>query len=587
MWPTLKPWLAPLRTQLALTAMTASMVGVAVAFQPLLVRWIIDDGLLRPVQGTIEEIRAERLQATLMWVGIFLGVSLARIAVWSIGYKRLIGAMEKLQSGLRTDLFRHLQRLCLRYHDRTTSGEAFNAIMGSPISTVKQFVSEWSLTVPYQVVAGVVAVTALAFADPWLTALSVLLALGVAVSTRGSQRALRERSRRYMAEESRVSRGIADLLHGLRETKLQAREHEAEMVVERSLGDLHAQGRDLALEQHRYHVRPEAVRYVAQAVLFAVGGWRCVNGDLPVGAFVAFVMVFDTLMQPLLTALRLGLMMANARSASERIAAILAERATTPESEHPQPMRPASATVPAIAFRNVAFAYDPTRPVLTNLNLSIAAGTSVALVGASGSGKSTLVALMLRLYDLDQGTLRINGVDVREYRLHALRSAFAVVPQQPFIFARSLRDNLLVAAPGADDQTLWAALTAARLDTVVRELPQGLDSELGEGGCTLSGGQRQRLAIARALLTKAPFLILDEATSALDNTSERAVQEALATAMAGRTAIVIAHRLSTVRQVDRIVVLDDGAVVQDGSYDELAATPGHFQRLLHAAAHAA
>lgn len=582
LWSTLRPWLLPLRGRLLVAGLCAALVGVAVAAQPLLVRWIIDDGLLRPVVGDVATIHAERLQATLGWTALFLVVSLFRISLWSAGYRRLITAVEDLQRRLRSDLFRHQQRLCLRYHDRTASGETFNAIMGSPVATVKQFCTEWALTIPYQVVAGVVAVTALAFADPGLTVLSVVLALGVAWSTRGSQRAVRSRAQAYLAEESKVSRHIADLLHGLRETKLHAREAEAERAIERSLGDLHAQSRDLALEQHRYHVRPEAVRYIATAVLYAVGGWRCVHGDLGVGAFVAFIMVFDTLMQPLLTALRLGLLMAQARSAAERIAAIFAVRSSTHDDPAPLPWRPPTAAEPAIVFRGVTFGYAPDRRVLDSFDLTVPTGCSIALVGASGSGKSTLVALMLRLYDVDGGQVLISGHDVRRYALSDLRSAFAVVPQQPFIFARSIRENLVIAAPDADDATLWQALTDARLDDVVRALPRGLDSELGEGGCTWSGGQRQRLAIARALLTRAPFLILDEATAALDNHSERAVQAALATAMRGRTTIIIAHRLSTVRQADAIVVLAGGQVVQQGSYDALATAAGPFRDLLAA-----
>jgi ATP-binding cassette subfamily B protein len=234
-----------------------------------------------------------------------------------------------------------------------------------------------------------------------------------------------------------------------------------------------------------------------------------------------------------------------------------------------------------LQFDNVHFTY-PTRPdhaALHGVTLDIAPGETVAVVGPSGAGKSTLIQLALRFYDPDAGVVRLNGVALPEADPAAVRGMMAMVPQDSVIFAASARDNLRFGRWDASDEEIWEAARAANAEAFLRALPQGLDSYLGEGGARLSGGQRQRLSIARALLRNAPMLLLDEATSALDAESERLVQDALARLMKGRTTIVIAHRLATVRAADRIIVLDEGKIVEQGNHASLLAARGLYARL--------
>jgi ATP-binding cassette subfamily B protein len=235
-----------------------------------------------------------------------------------------------------------------------------------------------------------------------------------------------------------------------------------------------------------------------------------------------------------------------------------------------------------VAFDHVSYSYTDREPAVLDLSLQVKAGQRIALVGETGSGKSTTLALLYRAFDPQQGSIRIDGMDVRSMTLEGLRRNVGVVFQEPMLFARSIRDNVLIGAPEATEDAVWQALSRAQADDFVTRSPEGLETIVGERGRSLSGGERQRIAIARALLKNPPLLILDEATAALDAGTEARLQKALEEVMAGRTTFIIAHRLATVRQADLIVVLERGRIVETGSYDELIAKKGRFAALAQA-----
>jgi len=263
--------------------------------------------------------------------------------------------------------------------------------------------------------------------------------------------------------------------------------------------------------------------------------------------------------------------------ATERLTEILNTEPAIHDPAQPKPLPvPALGTV---AFENVRFSYDGSEPVLTGLDFTVARGETVALVGASGSGKSTTLSLLQRFYDVSGGAIRVDGVDIRETRLRDLRQRFAYVEQEPTIFAGTITENIRFGKPEASAAEVEAAARAALVHDFVTDLPMGYDTMVGERGVTLSGGQKQRLAIARAILKNAPILLLDEATSALDAQSERLVQVALEHLMQGRTTLVIAHRLATIRDADKILVLDGGRVLDQGTHEQLVAKGGRYAEL--------
>ncbi|MCX7946458.1 MAG: ABC transporter ATP-binding protein/permease [Hydrogenophilus sp.] len=260
----------------------------------------------------------------------------------------------------------------------------------------------------------------------------------------------------------------------------------------------------------------------------------------------------------------------------ERLFALLAIK---PEIRDPITPKPLPSPPLAIEFDRVRFAYDPRRPILDDFTLTIPAGKTVAVVGPSGAGKSTLVRLLFRFYDVTGGAIRIGGIDIRELSQLQLRRAIGIVPQDTVLFNDTLEYNIRYGRPEVTDAELWAAIRAARLDQLIARLPDGLNTLVGERGLKLSGGEKQRVAIARVFLKNPPILILDEATSALDTATERDIQSELAAARAGRTTLMIAHRLSTVRDADEIVVLDHGQIIERGTHETLLARGGRYAEL--------
>lgn len=315
---------------------------------------------------------------------------------------------------------------------------------------------------------------------------------------------------------------------------------------------------------------------VGIALVIGYGSYLIVSGTITSGNFVSFIAALMLLYTPLKSVGNNYVSMQQSFLAIDRIFDILSLKEAITDDAEPIDLVDVKS---GITFDNVSFGYTKEREVLHNINLEIPVGKTIALVGNSGGGKTTISALIPRLYEVSKGAIKIDGIDIRKYSQNSLRKKIAMVFQDNFLFSGTIKDNILLGNTEATDEQIWRALDNACLSDFVKQLPQGLETEIGERGILLSGGQKQRLAIARTFVKNAPIVILDEATSALDNKSEQVVQEALENLMKDRTVIVIAHRLSTVQNANKIIVVNDGRIVEEGTHHDLLKHQGAYAAL--------
>jgi ABC-type multidrug transport system fused ATPase/permease subunit len=568
--PQLRPHWRVLVVAFALNALH----GVAITVQNLTPKYLIDD-VVKPALGG-----ADRWVWLAGLMGLYLVVSVVfRMFAWHMSFRLFTQVRERILLRLRARFFRHINSLCLRFHGKHNSGELFSYLFGSPLGQMQRFMQETALMGPGMVAVLVSSLGALAMWD-WL--MTLVLAASVFTSVWLMNRArhkIHSYDTAFQNTESAVSGRVADLIRGAREIKLYAAESMVGRNFKEQASTISQKSVWRDIRSHIEWMKQEAAGYVFFVLVCSVGAWRCLEGRISEGELVAYLVSYGALQVPLRQLYEIFTLYGSAEATYQRMDAVLRTPSTTPDPK-PGTVR----TVPArgvISFRGVCFRYA-SKDILHGLDFSIPYGQKVAFVGPSGAGKTTVSQLMLRLYDPSTGVVALDGVDLRQCRGAEVRRRFGVVPQAPYFFQATLRENLLMVRPDADEAMIQRACMLANAWEFISKLPEGLETRVGEGGSNLSGGQRQRLAIARVMLMDPPFFIFDEATSALDTVSERLIQEALAQNLSGRTAVFIAHRLATVQGCDRILVLDQGRLVQDGTYAELSARPGLFRSMLEA-----
>ena len=570
-YPLVSPWWSYLLLALALN----SLHGFAVTFQNLTPKWLISD-ILKPADLTWQD----KMVRLLLLASIYFIIStFGRMLMWHASYRLFTYVRERVLFALRSYLFRYVNHLCLRFHGQHPSGELFNYLFGAPLGQVIQFYQHTSLSVPGSIFTLISTLLLLGLWDPVLTAVLFFTALTSVLIMNQARRRVREINREYQAAEGRVAGHTTDLLRGSRAVKIYAMEQYVAEAFERDATLIGHKSYERDVKTHIQWMKQETLNYVAYAVLLLVAGWRYLGGHADEGVIAAYLNAFGGILGPLSALFTSVTLFGGAQASLERIGNVLKTASTTPD---PQPADLVEAPAGGdIVFRGLTFQYESERaPALQGVDLVIPQGQRIALVGSSGAGKSTVIQLLMRLYDPQQGSIEINGVDLRRCRGTDLRRRIGVVPQDPFIFRTTIRDNIRVARQEASDSEIIRACERAHAWEFIRDLPHQLDEVVGEGGSTLSGGQRQRLAIARVLLMAPSILVFDEATSALDTVSEKLIQASLEAESAGRTAIFIAHRLATVKTCDRILVIDKGRVVQDGTYDALIADLGPFREMV-------
>ena len=423
-----------------------------------------------------------------------------------------------------------------------------------------------------------VGAAAVMFYNDWILALLLLVAAPLAsgVMRRFSKQTTKA-AKGAMAETSALSTAIMESLDGVRVIKIENREAFEEARVARGVRRREQHLVKGANARARAAPATELLMTLITAAVFAYAGWRAQHGGMSAGAFLSFIAALGMASQSLRQLANLQTVFAEGMSAARRLFAALD---VEPEIRDAAGARPLERVGGDLAFERVGFAYGAEGPpALTDVTLEVRRGETAALVGPSGGGKTTLLNLIPRFYDATAGRVLVDGHDVREITLASLRRQIALVTQEPFLCDDTRRANIAYARPAATEAEIEAAARAAAAHEFICALPAGYETRAGEAGVRLSGGQRQRIAIARAFLKDAPILLLDEATSALDTESEAQVQAALKRLMVGRTTLLIAHRLSTVRGADRIYVIDRGRVVESGDHDSLLAKRGLYARL--------
>jgi ATP-binding cassette, subfamily B, bacterial len=532
---------------------------------PLMVKYAIDHGVLTKDRHTL-----------LIWLGALLGVGLLEMTAGAVRHLYAIRNRARSDARVRDAIFAHALRLDASYHDRVGPGELMSRA-SSDSEHVARMMDSIGHTIGYVLTVFAVAIVLLVL--DWRLALVVLIPLPL-ISFAGWAY-----SRRYHARTERLQERwgeaatlVEETVSGIRVVKglgaggpLAAEfRRRSRSIVDRAL--------DIARLDAVFMPTLEFLPMLGLIAVLWLGGRRVINGDLSLGSFVAFNAYIGMLVWPLRVLGQRVTTLQKAVGASARISEVLDAEPQLRDPRHPEPLeRPVRGDV---LLSGVQFGHEGGHPVLDGLDLHVAPGESVALVGATGSGKSTVAGLLARLYDPDAGSVSLDGHDVRQLRIADVRGAVALVFEETFLFTDTVRENIRFARPDAGDEDVERAAELAGAAGFIADLPDGYSTLLGERGFSLSGGQRQRVAIARAILADPAVLVLDDATSAVDATTEHEIRAALTTVMSGRTTLVIAHRPATIALADRVAVLEGGRIVEQGTHAELVRSSVRYRALL-------
>jgi ATP-binding cassette subfamily B protein/subfamily B ATP-binding cassette protein MsbA len=570
---------------LALISVLTIVGSVLTALQPWPLKLLVDYALKGvPAPETLKYLLSSlglpMSPAVLVLASVFASIALfgincvldgALTVLWAVAGQRMVFA-------LTCDLFHALQRLSLSYHSRRTIGDSLTRLTVDTWSVYH--LAESALISPLQQVAVLMASGSVAFRlDHQLALISLAIAPLLGVSSHYFGNRLKQRARSTRQAQSRLTAFVHQVLSSIIVVQCFGMEAPNRRRFEDLSSDVIGSSQRSTLVNSAYGIANGLITTAGMGVILFAGARRVLGGQLSLGSLLIFVAYIKSMHEASQGLLQMFGSLKPVQASLDRIVEVLDAQERVLDSPHAKILAPGSGEEALIRFERVSFGYEVDRPVLQDIDFEARPGEVVALVGATGAGKSTLVSLIPRFFDPWVGRITLNGVNIRDIRLACLREKVSLVLQEPFLLPLTIAENIAYGRPQATRAEIIAAADAANADEFIRRLPQGYDTEIGEWGATLSGGQRQRIAIARALLKAAPILILDEPTSALDARTESLILQALDTLVSGRTTFIIAHRLSTIRRADRILLLNQGAIVESGTHDELLALGGLYYRL--------
>ncbi|MGJ8583832.1 MAG: ABC transporter ATP-binding protein [Marinosulfonomonas sp.] len=560
-------FVAPYRLRLSIGVAAALVFTLSQLCIPLLIQFAIDKGMSADApEGLLLKI-----------VGLF-GVAILVNFIASLLQERVTARLaENVLFDIRRKMFSHLQRVSLSFMDKTEVGRLMSRLQGD-VNSMQEFL-ETSVQSVGDIALLVGIIVAMLWLD-WQLAALVLLVLPVLFGVRVLW--LTRARAAFMAahEANSVANGaLAEAIHGVRAVQAMNRADLNADLYGTLVGNAYqAQLRASRLAQIMIPI-VDTLTGSAMAVVVVVGGLMVASGRIEVGVMVAFLFYIQRFFDPIRSLTMQYSVMQRAMASGHRLTEVLDVSVDVADAPDATPLGPEDDG--SVQFQNVSFAYDPKNPVLKNVSFDVKSGESVAIVGPTGSGKSSCISLIHRFYDVDKGAVLVGGRDVRDVTQESLGRHIAMVLQEPYLFTGTIMENIRYASHWASDQDVIEAATAVGAHEFIQAMPDGYDTVLEERGGNLSLGQRQLLSFARALVVDAKILVLDEATANIDSYTEMQIQKALQILLKGRTGLVIAHRLATIRNADRIIVLQQGVKIEEGDHDQLMEEGGLYARLFN------
>lgn len=559
------PYVRPYRTRLFMLFGLTVVLSILVMLPPLVMRSMINDVL---TDGQREK-----------FLGLALCMVLLPVLSSFAGYMQTLGIAfvgQRFVYDIRVALYQHLLRLSQRYFHKNSTGKVVNRLMGDS-GTVQQMVTAQSINIISDLVCAGFAISA-TFLINWRLALLLCIIVTVFVlNYRLTIGRIRVASKGAWAAGDRMSGGVQNRLTGNVAVKSFGAEERENAVFHGHSTTTLGLGKQAALASNAFSLNTQLIQSMGQSLIYFLGCALVLVGDLQYGDVVAFSSYAVQLLGPAVRFSELVRQLQNVSIATDRLFEIFGEE---PEVAAAPDAVPTERLTGEVEFQNVGFYYEEGRPVIKDFSLHVEAGQTIALIGPTGCGKSTILSLILRFYDVTDGTLLMDGVDIRKLDLHGLRRQFGIVLQEPLLFNVSIYDNIRYGRSNASREEIIAAAKVAEIHSFIETLPDGYDTVVGDSGVELSVGQKQRITIARAVAADPAILIMDEATSSLDSDSEQAIQRAMDRVLVNRTCFVVAHRLSTIRNSDQIILLDGGLIVEKGNHEELMAIPdGRYHEL--------